>query len=58
MVKYTYNAWGSRGLAHEKDIPVLSDIAESTTDAGIDVGKWDTRSSVNIGTVLLGLLGL
>ena len=41
-----------------KNIPLISDFAKSTSDADINAGKWDSRWYVNIGIVILGLLGL
>ena len=50
--------WYLTGWAHEKNIPLISDIAERTYSAEIIVGKWDSRWYVNVGIVILGLLGL
>ena len=50
--------WYLTGWAHENNIPLISDIAERTYSAEINVGKWDSRWYVNIGIVILGLLGL
>ena len=50
--------WYLTGWAHEKNVPLISDIAEKTYSAEINVGKWDSRWYVNIGIVILGLLGL
>ena len=50
--------WYLTGWAHEKNIPLISGMAESTYLAEITVGKWDSRWYVNIGIVILGLLGL
>ena len=46
------------GWAHKKNIPLISGLAERTKSAEIDVGKWDSRWFVNVGIVILGLLGL
>ena len=50
--------WYLTGWAHENNIPLISDIAERTYAAEINVGKWDSRWYVNIGIVIIGLLGL
>ena len=50
--------WYLTGWALGKNIPLISDFAKSTSDADISAGKWDSRWYVNIGIVILGLLGL
>ena len=50
--------WYLTSWALGKNIPLISDFAKSTSDADITAGKWDSRWYVNIGIVILGLLGL
>ena len=50
--------WYMTGWAHEKNIPLISGLAERTKSAEINVGKWDSGWYVNVGIVILGLLGL
>ena len=50
--------WYLIGWAHEKNIPLISYIAERTYSAEITIGKWDSRWYVKVGIVILGLLGL
>ena len=50
--------WYLTGWAHEKNIPLISYIAERTYSAEITIGKWDSRWYVKVGIVILGLLGL
>ena len=50
--------WYLTGWAHEKNIPLISCIAERTYSAEITIGKWDSRWYVKVGIVILGLLGL
>ena len=50
--------WYLTGWSLGKNIPLISDFAKSTSDADITVEKWDSRWYVNIGIVILGLLGL
>ena len=50
--------WYISGWAYEKNVPLFSWLAERTKSAEITEGEWDERWYVNIGIIILGLLGL
>ena len=50
--------WFMLGWAYEKGIPFISDWAESAHNADIDVGVQDKNPFVQIGVVILMLLGM
>ena len=69
--KYTTNAWRFQaeytlheigwkltGWAYDTKVPVLSDLANKFISAEVDPHAWDERWYVNVGTVIVGLLGL
>ena len=49
--------WFATGWADGKEIPVFSSIALSCKDADIAKNKWDERFVVNLGTIIIGVLG-
>ena len=69
--KYTANAWRFQAeytlheigwnctkWAYNRNIPFVSNLANKFVSAEVDPNEWDKRWYVNVGTVLVGLLGL
>jgi RHS repeat-associated protein len=50
--------WLATGWSDDKDIFLVSWVAERCSTYDENIGEWDKRTIVNIGTVILGLLGL
>ena len=50
--------WFITSQYHKTNIPILSDIAEDSAQADIEVGERDSRWYVNLGITILELLGL
>ena len=50
--------WGLLGWAHEKGYGIISDWAGSAEKADIVAGEKDKDWYVNVGTIILGILGL
>ena len=50
--------WFLTGWAHEKNIPILSDIADSCKNALVIVGEKDGRIKVDLPAAILRWLGL
>lgn len=49
--------WLATGWALDKDVSVVSNIAKSCQDADVEINSWDKRIEVNIGTIIIGILG-
>ena len=41
-----------------KNIPIVSNLAAKFVSAEVDPNEWDERWYVNVGTVIVGVLGL
>ena len=50
--------WFAFGWAKDKNIPILSKIADRCKEYDENIGAWDNRWYVNLGTIVFGLLGL
>ena len=60
QAEYTFHeiGWNLTGWAYNKNIPIVSNLAAKFVSAEVDPNEWDERWYVNVGTVIVGLLGL
>ena len=50
--------WYLTEWSYKKGIPLISNLADSAKDAEVKINTWDKRWYINVGTVILGWLGL
>ena len=49
--------WFATGWALDKSNSIFNDIANSCYDADVNRNHWDERPWINIGTIIVGMLG-